>query len=323
MLEQITLPLDEKHAVHVNAFLPATKNHIFNEADYFRLHSSSAKDVYAQLVRQSDRRVFATIAFHEAEPQVFVSPRRGTFGGISLNGEVDFALLEQFLMTVGEFLRKRGAHSLRIRCAPISHDPALFASVFNILTRNGYVLDAYDLSYDLQIDARPLSERIDYGNVKRIRKAQREGFLAAKVEASRWRDVYRVIELNRARLGVAVSMSEVQLQQMLELFPERLHFFAVFRNADCEEMVASAICLALNEAVFYVFYWGDIDTMSSYSPIALLATQIYSYCQDQNFILMDAGISTLGGEPNLGLIKFKRNLGFSESLKVDFKLQLA
>jgi hypothetical protein len=37
----------------------------------------------------------------------------------------------------------------------------------------------------------------------------------------------------------------------------------------------------------------------------------------QGFKLLDVGISTLHAQPNFGLINFKRNLGFTESLKLE------
>ena len=47
------------------------------------------------------------------------------------------------------------------------------------------------------------------------------------------------------------------------------------------------------------------------------------FAQEHGFRLLDAGISTVAGEPNLGLIHFKRGLGFSESLKLRMTKTLA
>jgi hypothetical protein len=313
-----TLRCDDKYEIHINHFHQARGNHLFNEPAYFQLHSGSTADLYAQLVRSTDLKVYATLALYETEPNAFTSPRRGTFGGLSLNDPLDFPLAERFLSTMIDFVKAEGARSLRIRCAPSSHDQALFSVVFNTLTRQGFNLASQEVNYDLSVDDRNYTNRIEYGNLKRVRKALREGFISEKIDPALCPDVYSVIEKNRTRLGVSVSMSLSQLQEMFRIFPQRLHLFAVYRDASRMEMVASAVCMALNDTVLYIFYWGDVADVSTFSPIALLASTIYDFCQRHGFSVLDAGISTLNGEPNFGLIQFKRNLGFTESLKADF-----
>jgi hypothetical protein len=317
-----TIAVDAKHGICINHFLPADGNHIFNEPAYFKLHSDSSDDVYAQLVRTADSKVCATISFYESSDKVFVSPKRGTFGGLGLNCPVDAQTVERFLLMLFDHLRASGAREIDVKGAPFSHDLALSSLVSNILLRRGAIITSQELSYDMAIDARPFSDRIDSGNSKRIRKCVREGFIAEQIDVSGFEDAYNVIRDNRIRRGYPVSMTVEQLGTMVETFPERLHFFAVFPNSKKSRIVAAAVCIAVSSSVLYVFYWGDAEDMSSYSPIAMLASRIYEFCQQQDFQLLDVGTSTLGGEPNHGLINFKRNLGFSESLKLSFACRL-
>lgn len=320
MRTQTVLPFDDRYEIHINHFHAARGNHVFNEPAYFCLHSGSTRDLYAQLVRSSDLKVYATLAIHESGPGTWISPRRGTFGGLSLNEPLDFPLAEQFIGILVCMLRAEGAASICIRCAPARHDLALFTVVTNTLLRQDFTIACQEMNYDLTIDERPYMERIDYGNAKRIRKALREGFVAQQVGPEACPAIHQLIEKNRARLGVAVSMSLPQLQEMVQLFPGRMHFFAVHRDASLSALVAAAVCVALTDKILYVLYWGDAADVSTYSPIALLASTIYGFCQAHGFAVMDAGISTLKGQPNAGLIQFKRNLGFTESLKLDFHL---
>jgi hypothetical protein len=323
MLNQFIIQVDEKFDIHVNHFHEATGQHIFNEPAYFRLHSSSPRDVYAQLVRRSDTKVYATIAFTEVSAHEYSSPKRGTFGGLSLNEVLEYDAIESFINTLLTWLASQGARSVRLRTAPASHDLPAFSTMLNVLSRSGFTLTTQELNYDLRVDERAFVDRIDYGNVKRLRKATREGFFSERVGQELCDSVYSVIEQNRARLGVKVSMSAAQLHQMVELFPEKLHFFAAYQHADRKQMVAASVCIALTESIFYVFYWGDIVGMGTHSPVVLLASTIYEYCQQNGFKVLDAGISTLHGEPNYGLMRFKRNLGFEASAKLDFERQLA
>jgi len=315
--KKFILPFDSALDIRVNAFVPSQGNHLFNELAYFNLHSRSNNDCYAQLVRQKDSRVLATLAFHETPVGVYVSPGRGTFGGLSLNGELDFLTVEKFFQAVLDHLRMQGARAIRIRCAPASHDPSLFAVTFNALTRQGLRTAQPEVNYDMRIDGRSFIDRIDYGNVKRIRKCERSGFSCGRIDSALLPEVYQLLAESRARLGIVISMSLGQLRQMVEIFPKRIHFFAAYRGAGQRDMVAGAVCLTLMPGVLYVLYWGDAEGMRSYSPVAMLAATIYAFGADHGYTLLDIGIATLQGEPNYGLVNFKRNLGFTESLKLE------
>ena len=321
MLKAFLLTCDERFDIYINSFLQAKSNHLFNEPAYFKLHSQSDNDCYAQLVRRDNKKVYATLAFHHTADGNYFSPGRGTFGGLSLNEELELFALEKFIQAVTLHVRNQGAQMMCIKCAPASHDNALFAIEFNILTRLGFRSFDSELNYSMHTDIRAFKDRIDYGNVKRIRKMKREGFICGRADVELLPAVHKLLAENRARQGVLVSMSLDQLRLMFSLFPEKMHLFAVYRNSTRQEMVAAAVCIEVSSSILYVLYWGDQEGMRSYSPVAMVAASIYAYCAEHGFNLMDIGISTLKGEPNHGLVNFKRNLGFTESTKIEMVWQ--
>jgi hypothetical protein len=314
------LALDERYDVHVNAFLPAANNHLFNEPAFFRLHSVSPKDVYAQLVRRADALVFATIGFHEVDHGGFASLRRGTFGGLSQNQPVDLGLLEAFVGFVLDLLHGAGAAAVEIRCAPLSHDAARLSTFANVLLRRGAVVCGHELNFDLTVDDRPFVDRIDYGNVKRIRKCVREGFVARTLLPAEYDAAHDLIRRNRERRGYPITMTARQVEDMATTFPDRVHCFGVFNDETSTDWAAAAICMAITSEILYIAYWGDGPDLGSFSPVALLASAIYEFAKQNGYRLLDAGIATSEGLPNPGLVTFKRNLGFSESLKLAFRV---
>ena len=320
--QALKLALDDRHDVHFNSFLHAEGNHLFNERAFFELHASSPHDFYAQLTRRSDQAVCATIACYESDNRTFTSPKRGTFGGVGLNRPLDRCTVERFLVAILNHVTHMGGRVLELKCPPMSHDLALASVVSNVLLRHGGTLSGCDLNYDIRVDSRSFEERIEYSSLKRIRKCVRDGFVASELDSSRFDEAYQVISENRARRSFPMSMTAEQLQVMLDRFPGRLHYFAAHPDPQRLRIIAAAICLRLTPSILYVFYWGDAAGMQQYSPITLLASRIYDFCQHHGFTTLDAGTSTVGGEPNDGLIRFKRSLGFSESLKPTFTVLL-
>ena len=318
-LRQTKQPVTENFDMYVNHFLKAENNHIFNDQKFFNMHATRQNDSYMQLVRNSDSRVFATIAFYDDAQGNFSSPLRGTFGGLSLNSQTNIANIEKFFQISLSYLKLNGGRRFTIKCPPTSHDPALFAIFFNIMLRNGFKVSAQELSYDVNVTDNAFIDRLEYGKARRIKKCIQEGFHAEKLAPAKYKEAYEIISSNRIRRGFPITMTYQQLEDLCETFPERIHFFAVYSAHENGDMIAASVCIEITNKIFYVFYWGDIAGVEAYSPVVFLVSFIYDYCQRNNFRILDVGASTVEGQPNYGLIKFKRDLGFQESLKASFK----
>jgi len=317
-LPQTVLGVDDKFRIEINHFRQSTHDNLFNEIAYFKLHASSANDCYMQLVNPANGKVYATIAFYQVDEHQFSSPKRGTYGGLEIHCELELKAIERFLALSIAHLKKLGATAITMKLAPFSHNLALSSTMFNLLLRQVFELDNHELNYDMQVDKSAFLDRVSYGNNKRIRKCLRDGVTVAQVELNQLANVYAVIQENRLRRGFSVSMTAEQLGEMVSTFPDKVFLFAVWENEQRSKMIASAVCFAVSPSILYVFYWGDVAGVESYSPIALLASTIYEFCQNNGFHLFDVGTSTVAGEPNFGLINFKQHLGFSASLKPTF-----
>lgn len=317
-MENSVIAVSEKHQVVANYFEPDEASFLFNRADYFRLHASNDGDVYFQLVNKKNMHVDAALCFFQCGDGEYMSPARGTFGGLSANGGLDIQSCDFFYASVLAYLRDHGARKIEIKCQPCGHDPAKFSIEANILLRNHFIIESQDLNYDMEINDAPFMERVAYNNVKRIRKCERSGMIAESLELSNYQSVYDVIKKNRARRGFSISMSSEQIRDMIDKFPHHMHLFVVYSSEEKASINAAAICISLSNDILYVFYWGDAADMEKYSPIALLAKKIYEFSQHHGYRILDAGTSTVEGEPNYGLVAFKRGLGFNESLKLTF-----
>ena len=293
-----------------NEFAGAGLGGLFHDPAFFRLHNAG-QGRYFEWV-QSER-VAACVHFTPGEGQVWRSPARGTFAGYAVQADLHTEDWLAFHDAALSRLTALGARRVEILPAPMAHDPVAFANQLYLLRARGFEITQCDLNHSLDVTDVALAERMSYGNVKRLRKCQREGLLASHLPLSALGEVYGTLAANRASKGHTLSMTLEQLQTMADAFSDSV---VLFGCRDGERLAASALCLRLSAAVMYVFYWGDQPGYGSLSPVVPLAEAIYAHCQTQGMKLLDAGTSTLDREPNAGLIQFKRGLGFTESLKV-------
>lgn len=286
---------------------------LFHTPAFHRLHAQGQGSYFEWA---DGDQVRATIHFTPDAEGGWRSPARGTFAGYAFEPTLTLQELEAFHDAVEARLRERGARRVEILLAPMAHDPAAFSLQFYLLRTRGFRVARCDLNQSLAVDARPLAERMSYGNRKRLAKCEREGLRCTQVGAEALPEVYDTIASNRAAKGHAMSMSLAQLQTMAETFPDRLVLFAC-RAAG--QTVAAAICLRLDAQRLYVFYWGDRPGHATLSPVVAVAEAVYAHAQQAGLACLDVGTSTLDSEANHGLLAFKRGLGFTESLKLSME----
>lgn len=296
-----------------NAFAAPNSATIFHSPEFFRLHSGD-KGIFFEW--ETGDRIVATIHFTEVKTGTWRSPARGTFAGLAFHADLELASLASFWDCVLTRLVDLGAKEVEIVLAPQAHNPVGFATSVYLLQSSGFEVAQCDLNHTIEMGDQPLAEKMNHGNRKRLRKAERDGFQARRGALAEVSTVYDTIVANRTSKGYSVSMTLDQVQTMIDLFPDRIILFIAAAES---EVAASAICIRLNDEILYVLYWGDRPGYSALSPVATLASAIYGYCQEAKIRLLDAGTSTVGCEPNHGLIHFKRGLGFTESLKLTMR----
>jgi hypothetical protein len=306
---------DDKFFILINYFLPQDENHIFNTIDFFNIHSNNELDKYIQLVRKTDNKVYACIAFYW-DSQRYLSPKKGTFGGISCWKDIDSLLLEKFLENSIKYIELKNPKSISIKLQPLNQNNSLNSIVTNILLRLNFNLVNYDLNYYLSLNHHDFLSNISQGNKKKINKCKRDNLKVYKVNKNDYQEVFNLISKNRELKKYPLSMSYLDFDRMFRTFPDKILCFAVSLKG---QMVAASICISITEKILYVFYWGDLPLGETYSPTVYLANYIYDFAKKNNYILLDIGTSTENNIPNYSLMNFKKKLGFNESLKFKFE----
>ena len=315
------IKISDSYVLLEDAFIKTSGGDLFNSLEFFHLHTSEGINAhYFQLQDSKSQLILGSIHFSEIEPRHFRSPYRGSYGGFELDAKVPLEAREEFISGVEHQLKTSGAKRLTIVTCPFAYDESLSAQNFNLLFRKGFQIENHELNYSMAVDTIPFEEKIDYGNLKRLKKCRRENLEVRQLSASEVKQAYEVISENRTRRGFPITMSWDALNEMMNAISNSIVCFGVFQQ---EKMVASAICIPVNPKILYVFYWGEVSGMESLSPVTLLAERIYRYCLENKIELLDIGTSTVKGIPNYGLIRFKKNLGCTESLKLTYTKELS
>ena len=231
---------------------------------------------------------------------------RGSFGGFHFFEKCPIENKEAFVADVEEYIKNQGTLKLSFSLPPTSYDPSENAETINILLRRGYHIQACELNNVLSVREESFQSRLQLGNQQRLRKTRKQGFETRPLSFKDLPQIYQTICENRTRKGYPLTMTLEAIQKVTQAFPERYFCFGALRESS---LAAAAICVQINSQILYVFYWGDKNNLDQYSLTVLLAEEIYKFAQNKNFHFIDFGVSSVDGYPNIGLLKFKQNLG--------------
>lgn len=197
--------------------------------------------------------------------------------------------------------------------------PELFTPQKEELLSAGAEILEIDNAFYIEVEEWLPSESLNHGNRKKLRQQDEKNVTSFTVEHSELESVYKIIEENRAGMGVKPSLSFLQLQQQIENMPNNFQLFLT----QCEgNNVASAVTVRLSPSTQYVLYWADTAEARSLSSVVGLCREIVSWCKTNGIKFLDLGGTNAHGVPNEGLMRFKTNLGAKLSPKTKVLLNL-
>lgn len=255
------------------------------------------------------------IAFSVSENGVVV-PGPATFGGLSptrasvSEDEVE-AAWSAFLEDVV------GPKALSIRLPPTNLYSRMVAAQNEVLSRlcDGSVTD---LNQWIDLTAWT-SAAMSRGNRKRTRRFAEVGGKSTRLTHEM--DIcaaYDLLAANRSRRGVQLSMTADRFRDSLTLMGDKYRCWGSFRSDS--SLVAAALTVAISEGVEYVLFWGDSDEGRSMSATAALCEYLCIALQAEGVSQLDLGTSSVDGVVDVGLARFKRNVGAQDALRTTWTI---
>ncbi len=306
------LQLPQKYEIWVNpTFLPiknCCENYIFQE--YRHLFSSNT-DVLAEnmlffyLIKTKPYQIHAQMC-GILENDTFISRNKATFGSISAKKGIDFEILGEFWNEIELFLKEKNAKNIIIK-----HYPSIYEQENSILlskifekanfskqTELNYVLSLKNIDF--------FEENLHISAFRHLKKAQKQDFLFEKIGFEQSPHIYDYIHAHRTRKNYPMTMQKADFLKLWADFQEEIHVFGLKNN---DILVAVCVFLAINKRILYYFYPADHSDYQAFSPMTLLIWKTYQWAEKQGFELMDLGIATENGEPNMSLMRYKQHLG--------------
>ena len=280
---------------------------LFNRKEYLLQHNRNSYTAYTSFEGQS---LFCQIT--EVEAGHYISGYRSTFGGIE---GFDERRLDEFIQNIINELTSRKASSLIIRQAPECYHTEFAKACHESLIRNKFTILTSDINQNIPVDGL-FDDKIDIQEKRRLKKLKESGIvckLFSKVEGAEW---YDLLLQSRKHRNYPVTVSREVYYGFADTFPDVYTYAGVYLN---DQIIANAVFVRVSENVMYYFIPASDPDYNKLSPAVLILESMYNTALQQKCSMIDLGISSVDGELNEGLYKFKKHMGALDSKKIIYK----
>lgn len=301
------LPGDELYAFQPDLF--NTSRHLKTQGD----------KIFSFLLYRNDYpQILASIHFFKSTDRPeFHSPIRASFGGISCHEDCTDEALIFLLSCVIKTAIDQNQKFLTITTRPSCYNPKLHKRLNQIYLKAGFRNYKVQRNLHIEVSPYPFSETISRQESRRLNKCLKEGFLAGKEETHPDTTLYNFIRDSFNEKEYPLSISENQLLNLFTQFPNEVLLFTVRHQS---QLIAVSVAIRISPGVLYNFLIADLISYRSFSPVVMLYHELYHYCQNQQITILDQGISVDNhGIEKPDLIRFKKNVGGKESLKITYQ----
>lgn len=238
------------------------------------------------------------------------SPGKSTFGGVWVsenNLKVRFfeSLFNSIFDQIDENLDNL------IIFPPAYFHPAKFVNQTEAVEILGFNKLHDDINYHINLKEWSPS-LMSKGNRKKVRQFFESGGQISIAKKSEYITAYEVLRSNREHRGARMSMEVEKFVNNLILLPENYKLYVAKIGI---KIAAVAYVVRITKEINYVLFWGDNIEFRSLSPVASLLDFLVPLSLRENCAILDLGISSVDGELDSGLARFKLNLGALETAK--------
>lgn len=246
---------------------------------------------------------------------VIKSPFSAPFGGFHYTHEyISYNVIYNFISCLKEYVAKNKFESISITLPPDLYQKSMNAKLINAFIKSGFEMETPNIMNWINLsDFNGKWVKSSCG--QNCRKAVKNGlyFEVAKDEKT-IKDAYEVIYNNRKEQGRKIYMTLEDILKVNEVIP--VDFLAV-KDQDGRCM-GSGVFYRGHEKIVQGIFLGDTMEKRNLGVMDLLLLNIFELYKQMNFKYLDLGLSSLGGEPNSGLIRFKEIHNCSTSLRYTF-----
>ena len=310
-----------------NDFLTSSANGtIFHSHKFFQYHPSD-KFVNHHLLFELRDKLRALLTGTEIEGErgkELHSHPGASYGGFVIRTKTDFEDCYGMVIALIDYAKEYRFKAIQLTQTPLIYYQTLHQGIEFALRNHGFKADRCELtqSVDLTIIQPNLIDSLADKTRNAYRQARRKGLIyqeGVDLNRKNLTIFHKMLVENRKSLGVSPTHSLEELIRLSELIPESLHLSFVEYES---QVIGGLLHFICNSRVVLLFYVCHVREFQHLKPVPFILANTLNWARSSGYSELDLGISTVQGEPNRGLLKFKENFGARPFLRNTYKITL-
>ncbi len=237
------------------------------------------------------------------------------YSGIIADDSSNFDSISNFIdQTLGQ-LREMGI----TRCI-INQAPAFFFSrsgqIHKVFQSKGYQATA---EINHHIDLNQWQNDFSQMQMRRVQKGIKSNLSFNQETVSSLTEIHEFISHCRAQQDLKIN---IDLDRLRHLFAT-LDCFRIHTVRDASgTLLACLVSIVVTDEIIYSYLPAFDRDFSALSPLSFLYYHLLPELYLQKFKIMDMGISSINGEPQTGLIRYKEGVGGKKTLRYSYAKDL-
>lgn len=269
-------------------------------------------DEVLHLMRSSDKSIGLVVGLKNKE---LFSPFSAPFGGFHYSHEhLMYDSVLRFVNSLQDYIVNNNLKGIRITLPP-----EIYQTNMNAKFANAFIKSNYELSYPNLVnwvDLYSFDGKWVYNKVtNRCRKALSNGLIFKQAfNLIEKEECYNLIKKNRLGQGRQIHMS---FQDLLEINKNIDVDFLLIKDKE-DIAIGAGILYRDRSDIIQAIFMGDDLNKRDLGAIDFLYLNIYNHYKQLGYKYIDFGTSSLNGEPNIGLLRFKEIHNCNTSLQYSF-----
>lgn len=299
----------------------STNGTLFHSLRFLSYHEPGKAEPHPLVFRDSGR-ILAVLpggVVEEDRARVFASPWGGSFGGWAVRGDERLEEIERLVDGLLDWCRGQRLDAIRLTLPPIFYLREPSQQIEFVLTTRGFRRVGCEITDVIPLEggAEGVQRRWLSSARKALRKAHSSGVVVR--DAMDLGLFYPLLKENRERHGVRPTHSLGDLERLCELVPERLKLLLAEREG---RPVGGTLLFVCNPRVVMDFYLCHTQEAEAWRPSDALVAAAIDESVEMGAAFFDLGTSSLAGEVNVGLHRFKGKFGARPFLRETYRRDL-
>ena len=254
----------------------------------------------------------------------FSSYPGASYGGIVIKSDADFEDCFGVVKALIKYCKETGFSSISLTQTPILYYKVPQQGIEFALIRHGFEVSRCELTQSVELQklsTNPLDSLVDKTR-NACRQAEKHGCIyreGVELSGENLTDFHKLLYENRKYLGVRPTHTLDELITLAKLIPEKLHLSFIEHDS---ERIAGLLHFICNPRVALLFYVCHNREKQNLKPAPYILANTLNWAKQGGYAELDFGISTVKGEPNRGLLKFKENFRTRPFLRNSYYLKL-